>query len=175
MNTNKSSPFNSIPAKIIKHNADIFAILLHKIFNSNLSECYFPKDLKAGEVSSLFKNVDAFIKKKHRPITVLSSGSKNYESVLENQIKLHALSFNSPPLCGFREGYETQHALLRLIETCKKALDKGDFAGALLIDLSKAFDCFNLERLIAKLSSYGFSPNALRLVHSYLNERKQRV
>ena len=90
-------------------------------------------------------------------------------------MKSHALSFLSPLLCGFREGYGTQHALLRLIETCKKTLDKGGFAGALLMDLSKAFDCLNHKLLIAKLSAYGFSPNALRLIHSYLSERKQRV
>ena len=120
LNTNKSSSLSSIPAKILKHNADIFAILLQKIFNSNLSECYFPKDLKAGEISSLFKSLDAFIRKNYRPVTVLSSVSKSYERVLESQIKSHALSFLSPLLCGFREGYGTQHALLRLIETCKK-------------------------------------------------------
>ena len=71
LNTKKSSPLNSIPAKILKQNADIFVILLQKILNSNLSECYFPKDLKAGEISSLFKSLDAFIKKNYRPITVL--------------------------------------------------------------------------------------------------------
>ena len=90
-------------------------------------------------------------------------------------MKYHSLSFLSPLLCGFREGYGTQHALLRLIETCKKTLDNGGFAGALLMDLSKAFDCLNHELLIAKLSAYGFSPSALRLIHSYLSERKQRV
>ena len=52
--------------------SNIFAVLIQKIFNSNLSECYFPKELKAGEVSSLFKSLDAFIKKNYRPITVLS-------------------------------------------------------------------------------------------------------
>ena len=31
------------------------------------------------------------------------------------------------------------------------------------------------ELLIAKLSSYGFSRSALKLIHSYLNERQQRV
>ena len=141
-----------------------------------MSECYFPKELKAGEVSSLFKSLDAFIKKNYRPITVLSSVSKICERVLESQIKSHSLSFLFPLLCGFREGYRTQHALLRLIETCKKTLDnKGGVARALLMDLSKAFDCLNHELLIAKLSAYGFSTSALRLIHSYLNQRKQKV
>ena len=41
--------------------------------------------------------------------------------------------------------------------------------------LLKPFDCLNHEVLIAKLSAYGFRTNALRLIHSYLNERKQKV
>ena len=44
-----------------------------------------------------------------------------------------------------------------------------------MTDLSKAFDCLSHEFLIAKLHAYGFSLNALRLVHSYLINRKQRT
>ena len=44
LNSKKASPLNSIPAKILKQNADIFAVLIQKTFNSNLSECYFPKN-----------------------------------------------------------------------------------------------------------------------------------
>ena len=49
------------------------------------------------------------------------------------------------------------------------------YAGAILMDLSKAFDTMNYELLIAKLSVHGFSRNALRLILSYLKDRKQRV
>ena len=49
------------------------------------------------------------------------------------------------------------------------------FAGAILMDLSKAFDCLNHELLIAKLEAYGFSRSALKLVYDYLSNRKQRV
>ena len=47
--------------------------------------------------------------------------------------------------------------------------------GALLTDLSKAFDCLDHELLIAKLNAYGFSLTALKLVHNYLSNRKQRT
>ena len=43
------------------------------------------------------------------------------------------------------------------------------------MDLSKAFDCLNHELLLTKLNSYGFSKNAIKMVHSYLAGRKQRV
>ena len=43
--------------------------------------------------------------------------------------------------CGFRKGYSTQHCLLVILEKWKSAVAKGKSFGALLTDLSKAFDC----------------------------------
>ena len=48
-------------------------------------------------------------------------------------------------------------------------------SGALLTDFSKAFDCLNHDLLIAKLNVYSFSLPALRLIHDYLSNRKQRT
>jgi hypothetical protein len=64
---------------------------------------------------------------------------------------------------------------LLLIISCKKSSDQKGFAGAVLMDLSKAFDCINHELLIAKLHAYGFSKNALKLIENYLSDRMQRV
>ena len=43
------------------------------------------------------------------------------------------------------------------------------------MDLSKTFDTINHGRLLANLEAYGFSMKVLRLMHSYLNNRKQQV
>ena len=48
-------------------------------------------------------------------------------------------------------------------------------AGALLTDLSKAFDYLNHGHLIAKLGAYGSDHKPLSYVHSYLSGRKQRT
>ena len=77
--------------------------------------------------------------------------------------------------CGFRKGFSTQHCLLAELENWKRSIDNGKMFGALLTDLSKAFDCLDHELLIAKLNAYGFSLTALKLVHSYLSNRKQRT
>ena len=55
------------------------------------------------------------------------------------------------------------------------AVDKGKLFGALLTDLSKAFDCLSHKLLLAKLHAYGFCIAALRLIHSYLANRRQRT
>ena len=47
--------------------------------------------------------------------------------------------FLSPLECEFRKGYNTQHASLEFLESCKAAINNGSFAVALLMDLSKAF------------------------------------
>ena len=65
--------------------------------------------------------------------------------------------------------------LLVLIEKCRKVLDKRGFAGLLLTDLSKAFDCIDHELQIAKLHAYGFNIKSLEFIHSYLYDRIQRV
>ena len=77
--------------------------------------------------------------------------------------------------CGFRKGYDTQHCLLIMFEKWKEALDNGGLGGALLTDLSKAFDCIKHDLLLAKLAAYGFDSHSLSFVFSYLSERKQRT
>ena len=72
---------------------------------------------------------------------------------------------------GFRKGYSTQHCLLVMLETWKRPVDKGKVFGALLADLSKAFDCLNHELLTARLNACGFSLPALRLFNDYLSNR----
>ena len=76
--------------------------------------------------------------------------------------------------CGFRKGYYTQQCLLKMLEKWKRSVDGGKAFGALLTDLSKAFDCLDHELLIAKLNTYGFSLPDLRLINDYLSNRRQR-
>ena len=62
-----------------------------------------------------------------------------------------------------------------MLEKWESAADnKRDFS-TLLIDLSKVFDCLSHDLLLAKLNAFGFSLLALRLVKSYLSNRKQRT
>ena len=62
-----------------------------------------------------------------------------------------------------------------LIKRWRFCVDKQGFAGALLMDLSKAFDTTNHELLIAKLHAYGFFTDVLEVLLSYLQDRWQIV
>ena len=62
-----------------------------------------------------------------------------------------------------------------MIEKFKESIDKGNEFGALLTDLSKAFDCIDHSLLIAKLHCYGLSSLSLNFISSYLFQRTQRI
>ena len=64
---------------------------------------------------------------------------------------------------------------MSLIEKWKKVLDNKDYAGAILMDLSKAFETISHDLLIAKLHVYGFLKEPLKLIKSYLTNRWQRT
>ena len=62
-----------------------------------------------------------------------------------------------------------------MIEIWRHNLDQGGICGALFTDLSKAFDCLEPDFLMAKLEAYGFTYESLKLINSYLTDRKYRT
>ena len=131
--------------------------------------------MKLADITPIFKKDNATQVKNYRPVSVLPTVSKIFERLMHIQIKNYIDAYLSPFLCGYRKGYNTQTALLSLIEKWKDTLDKKGYSGAILMDLSKAFDTINHELLIAKLHAYGFSKNSLLLIFSYLSDRWQRT
>ena len=101
--------------------------------------------------------------------------SKVFERLLLKQILPFIEKRLSSILCAFKKGHSTQHALFRVIEMLRRCIDKGGVTSMVLMDLSKAYDCLPHDLLIAKLEAYGFGLDSLKLIHSYLTERKQRV
>ena len=83
--------------------------------------------------------------------------------------------FLSKYQCGFRKGHSSQQCLIAMTDKRRRCLDKGGSSGALLTDLSKAFDCILHDLLIAKLYVYGVDLKSLKFIYSYLTERKQSV
>ena len=101
--------------------------------------------------------------------------SKIYERFIHDCLSSNAESFLSKFISAYRKSYSSNHVLLRLIENWKKSLDNKNFGGAVLMDLSKAFDCVPHDLLVAKLHAYGLSKNGVTFIYSYLKRRKQGV
>ena len=159
----------------MKENADIFASYHCDFFNQSIENSKFPSILKNTNITPEFKKGYRGSKENYRPVSILPVVSKTFEKLLCKQITIFMDPLLSKYQCGFRKGYNAQHCLLAMLEKWKNAVDKGKIFGALSTDLSEAFDSLSHDLLIAKLNAYGFSLPALKLVHSYLSNRKQRT
>ena len=130
----------------------------------------FKKDVTPVFKKGLKSKVDNY-----RPVSILPNISKLFERPLFDQISSFFDEILSDYQCGFRKGFNPQHCLIAMIEKWRSCNDFGKSFGALLTNLSKAFDCLSHELIIAKLAAYGFKKSALKVMYSYLSERKQRT
>ena len=74
---------------------------------------------------------------------------------------------------GFRPNHSTETALLKCTDQWLHNMDKGMANGVLFLDLKKAFDTVDHSILLQKLYQYGIKGTPLKLLASYLNNRKQ--
>ena len=88
---------------------------------------------------------------------------------LEEQKHIYNLQF------GFRSKHSTNHALIEITESIRKALDNKNFACGIFIDLQKAFDTVNHSILVNKLDYYGIRGISNKWFKSYLSNRSQFV
>ena len=175
LNPNKATSCGSIPTRSLIENVDICGPALHSIINNALQDFLFPHKLKLADLGPLAKGDEKTNKKNYRPISLLPAVSKIFERIMETQLGSFVNEKLFKYMSGYRKGYNTQYALLALLEKWKRSLDNRGYAGAVIMDLSKAFDTINHELLIAKLHAYGVTKPALKLLYSYLSNRWHRT
>ena len=77
---------------------------------------------------------------------------------------------------GFRPGHSTETAILRVLSDILQAVDRGDSAALVLLDLSAAFKTVDNKILIQRLqSTYNIHSSVLQWFRSYLLGRTQHV
>ena len=175
LDSKKAGIENDIPTKTLIGCNDIVASHISMIYNNSKNTMKYPTNLKLADVTPIHKKNETTLMKNYRPVSLIPIVSKLFEREMYDQILLYIDKYLSPYLFGYRKGYSTEQCLVAMIEVWKKALDSKGRAGAILTDLSKAFDCLNHDLLIAKLEAYGFDNKSLLFIKDYLQNRKQRT
>ena len=173
LDSSKTTVFKSIPIRIFSNHAYAFVEKLTSLINHCILECSFPDRLKYADISPAFKQGDKFDKHNYRPVSLLPTVSKMFESILFSQLEGYIDTYLSKHLCGFRKGHNTQNCHMVMVENMKLFIHNQGKVAALLTDLLKAFPCIKHKILIAKLNSYGLHYDSLKLLYDYLLRRKQ--
>ena len=173
--SSKASGYDNIPPKLLKVAAKELAQPIATLVNKSVIMSHFPSELKKAELSPLFKSNGNLNTQNYRPLSILTSLSKIFEKIYNEQLYVYFQEILSTYLSAFRKRYGCHHVLTKLIEDCKHAIDSHKNVGLILLDLSKAFDCLPHRLLLCKLRAYGVSRDACQLIKSYLCNRLQRV
>ena len=170
----KSAGINMIPPKLIKLSAKVLSKPLVIAINNSSNKGIFPDNAKIACVSPLDKHTDdKYSVTNFRPVSVLNTFSKNYEKIVKNFLISKMKQNFSPFLSAYRKSFSTEHVLIRLLEDWRNKLDNNNVVGAVLTDVSKAFECIPHGLLVAKLDTYGFNRDTY--IYSYLKNRNQCV
>lgn len=151
--------------------------IISKLINNVFTTGVFPPELKKNKITPIFKSGKKDQMNNYRPITVVNTLSK----VLERVIKERLMSFIDENSLldqyqyGFVKSSSTLAATVDFISTISKALDEGKIVVVVFIDLKKAFDVVSHDLLLRKLQDLGLGPLFLKLLNTYLVDRKQFV
>ena len=85
-NVKKATGYDNIPGTIIRLAHKELSVPVANLINTSLSQNIFPDVIKCAEVSPIFKKPDNLLKGNFRTVSILTSISKIYENVLNNQL-----------------------------------------------------------------------------------------
>ena len=184
INTNLKKTKNSAPGEdgisnaIIKMSPLSLKSKLCDIYNKCIQIGYFPSLWKKAVGIMLPKpDKDQTETTNYRPISLLSCLGKLLERILANRLKQKLIkdkAFNKWQR-AYLENKEGMEHVLRLVETAQLAIKKNWLTGTVLLDVEKAFDSVWHDGLKYKLAHYNLPNKMIRILASFLDNRKIQV
>ena len=112
----------------------------------------------------------------YRPVANVSFISKVVERVVADQLQVHLDETNSldPFQSGFRPRHGTETALVALYDDLLREADRGKMSLLGLLDISATFDTID-HSILRRLSELGIGGLVLAWLHSFLEDRPQRL
>ena len=173
LNINKSSGVDEIPARMIKENFEFFAPILTSLFNEMVEKGTYLDEEKIAKVIPVFKKGDRLNAANYRPVSILNTFNKLFESILHDQLSKFVSDNNleDPAQFGFRSNRGCPEAIACLTGAVSEIVGKGNKAIVVSFDIEKAFDSVNHKLLLLKLERIGIRGQAKKLIESYLMNR----
>mgnify|MGYP001151580594 FL=1 len=174
----KSSGIDEISNWMIKKLPPAYVECLAKCFNIWLKNYTYPEEWKVAKIITLNK-LKAGIPncEQTRPISLLATHSKLYEKIILNRVKDWAEANHIIPQeqSGFRKGCLLQTRVLSILQEVKNNLAGNIPTLGIYVDYKKAYDLVWHMGLIVKLSSMQIPRELLKILISWLENRKAYI
>jgi hypothetical protein len=151
---------------------------LTHLFNHCIRLCYFPEPWKVAKIITLPKpGKDPKFPQNLRPISLLSTTGKLFEKVIYNIIQKHINDRNllNASQFGFRARHSTTLQCMRLTDHVTLNFNNKLSTAAVFLDIEKDFDTTWHPGLLYKLIKLNFSVTTVKLIGSFLSNRKFKV
>ncbi|XP_030021091.2 uncharacterized protein LOC115440776 [Manduca sexta] len=171
----RSAGPDGIPAFLFRDCARVLVEPLHYIFYTCLKQAKFPAEWKITRVIPVPKGLSGADVSGYRPVAVLSTPAKVFESAVQRCVQDQVRAQLSDAQHGFRPGRSTATNLLNFMAQVVPAVDAGLQVDAAYFDFKKAFDTVDNDILLKKLAKIGCTPHLLNFFASYMKDRQQYV
>ena len=149
LDSNKSSDIYGMSPKLLKILSPAISETLSNIFNKSFALGVFPDQMKLATITPIFKGGSKLDVSNYRPVSVLPIISKVLEKLMLTRLTKY-LDKNKiiyEHQFGSQRNRSTTMAVLDLSARITKALDSGNYAASVFLDVAKVFNTVNHQIL----------------------------
>ena len=151
---------------------------MSRLFNNLFEIVHFPDLWKIAHITAVYKRSGPKSSKaSFRPISILPTISKVFESVIHDRMLNHCIENDviTEKQAAYLKGDSTIQQLLYIVHHIRSNWGIGKITQGIFLDISSAFEKVWHNGLIAKLNQIGVSGLCLNTISTYLSGRKQVV
>lgn len=147
------------------------------IINESLNLGMVPDKWKVSTIKPIPKIKNTQLPQEYRPINTLPTDEK----IMEKYVKELLMRFVSEndilveQQSGFRPMHSCETAVINLVDECRRNIDNGNKVIIVFLDLKRAFETVDRDKLLKKLYDYGIRGTEHDWFRSYLSNRKQKT
>lgn len=171
----KSEGIDNIPIELIKHLGEVGMDKIIKLCNKIYESGNWPDDFLKTVLIPIPKRGKPTKCQDYRTISLLSHTSKILLKILNRRLIGKLDRYMGEEQFGFRKGKGTRDAIGTLRVICERFLEKGRSVTVCFVDLEKAFDKVNWDKLVYILKRKGVDWRDRRLIANLYKQQKAIV
>uniref|UniRef100_A0A6A7FT79 RNA-directed DNA polymerase from mobile element jockey n=1 Tax=Hirondellea gigas TaxID=1518452 RepID=A0A6A7FT79_9CRUS len=169
---------DNIPNWFLRHASPSLKTAILDLFNKSFLQGRFPNTLKVANIVAIPKpKKDHSLPKSYRPISLLNTLSRVFESIIQKRLYYFCESTRALPnsQSAYRKYRSCIDPLILLTQSAHANFNRSRPTIMVQLDFSKAFDSVWSDALKLKLLNLGLKGNLLSWISSFISNRQYRM